>query len=189
MKNLFQGKWWMLLLRGIIAIILGILLLFNLEESVMGVLIFIGYYLIIEGLIKISQAYMERKVGENMWPTLLAGLAAIILGIVVFFWPQLTAIILIALVATHAVFQGATDLYTVYTTRSEMKTGWLIWYLFAGIAQIIFGVWMVLQPVLGGLTIVAVIGIYGIVIGVVLIVLAFQTRSGRGGSGKVAIAN
>ena len=188
MTNIYQGKWWALLVRGIIAIILGILLLSNVKNSVMGVLIFIGYYLIIEGILKLSQAYMEHKTGENMWPTLLTGIAAIILGVLVFYWPQLTSVILIALIATHAIFQGAMDLYTTMKTRSEMSGGWFAWHIFAGIAQILFGIWMVLNPLLGGLTVVAVIGVYGLVVGVVLIVRAFQERSGRGGSGAVATA-
>ena len=180
MDSLLQGKWWALLLRGILAIILGLILLANLSSSVMGVLIFIGYYLIIDGIIKLSQAYVQRASGINFRHTLIGGLVALALGVLVFAWPEMSAIVLIALVATHAIFQGVTDVYAVIKMRSEMKTGWFWWHVIAGIVQVIFGIWMIFQPLIGGLTVIIVIGIYLILLGIVLIVRSFQARSGGG---------
>ena len=155
-------------------------MLANLSSSVMGVLIFIGYYLIIDGIIKLSQAYVQRGAGTDFRHTLIGGLVAIGLGVIVFAWPELSAIVLVALVATHAIYQGVTDVYAAVKMRPEMKTGWFWWSVFAGIAQVIFGIWMIFQPLIGGLAVIVVLGIYLIVLGIVLIIRSFQARSGGG---------
>ena len=188
MDKLFQGKRWVLLIRGILAIILGILMLVNIQNSVVGLLIFLGYYMIIEGIVKLSQAYVHRKSGEPFVPILLTGLGSIILGCLVFFWPGISAIVVIALIATNAIIQGITDIFTAATSREQLPSSWFWMLLLGGVAQTLFGIWIVLQPVIGGLTVVAVIGIYALVIGLVLIFRAFQVNSGNGSSGSVAIA-
>jgi uncharacterized membrane protein HdeD (DUF308 family) len=56
------------------------------------------------------------------------------------------------------------------------------WLWFAGgVLQVLFGTLMIFQPVLGGLTLIAVIGAYAVVLGVILILKAFQERSGGAG--------
>ena len=102
------------------------------------------------------------------------------LGILVFAWPKLSAVILIALIATHAIYQGVSDIYAAIKMRPELITGWFWWSVIAGIAQVIFGIWMIFQPFIGGLAVIIVIGIYLIVLGIVLIVRSFQARSGGG---------
>ena len=180
MDTLFQGKWWALLLRGILAIILGIIMLANLSSTVMGLLIFIGYYLIIDGIIKLSQAYLHKQAGDNYWHSLLGGLLTIILGVLIFVWPEPSLIIILALISTNAIFQGASELIAAVNIRQEIQTNWYWWSIFTGIAQIIFGIWMIFHPVIGGLTVVTVIAIYALVVGVVLIIRAFQAKSGGG---------
>jgi len=188
MDRLSQGKWWALLIRGLIAIILGVLVLSNLEAGVMAVLLFIGYYLIFEGLLKIGEAYVRHKSGEKRLPTLLAGFGSLIIGVVVIAWPQISVTILIALVATQALIQGASDIYSSIAFRKDLEKRWIMWLLLGGIAQLLFGLWMIFQPIIGGLTTMTVLAIYAIVIGVVLIIRAFQERLGGGGTGAVASA-
>lgn len=188
MGNIFQGTWWVLLLRGLLALVIGGIVLLNIQGGVMAVLLFLGYYLIIEGLLKFSQAYIQYKSGDNLWPDLLAGLGFLILGILVFVLPKGSAIVLVALVATSAIIQGISDLYTAFKNRQELTSGRFFWLIFGGVAQVAFGIWMALQPVIGGLTVVVVIGLYAIIVGIVLIVRAIQERSGRGGSGRLAVA-
>jgi uncharacterized membrane protein HdeD (DUF308 family) len=155
-------------------------MLANLTNTVMGVLIFIGYYLIIEGIIKLSQAYLQKQAGANFWHPLLGGLLAIALGVLVFTWPRPSVVIILALIATHAIFQGVSDIIAANQTKPDLRKSWYYWSIIAGIAQIIFGIWMVFQPIIGGFTVIIVIGIYAIVVGIVLIIRAFQARSGGG---------
>jgi len=78
--------------------------------------------------------------------------------------------------------------YAALVARKNLSQGrfWLL--LIGGIAQILFGLWMIFQPAMGGLTIIAVIAAYAIVVGAILIIRGVEEKMGGPGSGPVAYA-
>lgn len=186
--RLYQGKWWVLLLRGIFAIILGVIALAQVRGAVMLILLWIGYYFLIDALLKFSSAWMNRKAGGDWWPDLLSALISLIVGGLVFIFPKATVAIVIALIATHAIVQGVTDIYSAVKNRMELEVGRMWLAILGGFAQLVFALWIVFYPVIGGLTLVAVIAIYAIVVGCILVVRAFVERGDGGSSGVVAKA-
>ncbi|MFC2026099.1 HdeD family acid-resistance protein [Chloroflexota bacterium] len=184
---LTSDKWWVLLIRGIMAIIVGIVAIRESKGTIMVLVLFIGYYLIIEGFLKLYWAYVTRKAGDNMWPSLLSGLVSLTLGVMAIAWPELTVVVLIALIATHAIFQGGADIVSAMQGRGQLdsKRFWLL--MVGGIIQVLFGIWIIFNPIIGGLTVLTVLGIYAIVLGFVLIIRAFQEKSG-GTPGSLAAA-
>ena len=187
MDNLMQGKWTTLIIRGVLALILGALMFMNLNAGVLAVLVILGVYAIVDGLLKLAEAYEQNKAQQSYRHTLLAAAVSIIIGIMIFAWPKISAVLLIALLAAHILIQGGSDLYAALRERKSLSRGrfWLL--LIGGIAQLLFGVWMIAQPVLGGLTIIAVIAAYAMVIGVILILRGIEEKVG-GGAGPVAFA-
>lgn len=187
MDKLMQGKWTTLILRGILALILGVLMFVNLEAGALAVLVVLGVYAILEGVIKLVAAYAKHQAQEPYWHTLLAGAASLVIGIMIFAWPRITAVVLIALLAALILIQGVADLYAAIQERKSLpgRRFWLL--LIGGIAQLLFGVWMIAQPVLGGLTVVGVIAAYAMVIGVILIIRGIEEKTG-GGAGPAAYA-
>ena len=188
MNTLMQGKWTMLLLRGILALILGVLMLLNLKAGVLAVLVILGVYALLDGAFKLGAAYVQNKAGQSYRHTLLTAAVSLVIGIMIFSWPQLTAIILIAMIAAQVIIQGSADILVAFSERKLIRRGrfWLL--LIGGIAQLLFGIWMVAQPVIGGLTIVAVIAAYAIVIGVILIIRGVEEKMGGPGPGPAAYA-
>jgi uncharacterized membrane protein HdeD (DUF308 family) len=183
-----QGKWTLLLIRGILTLILGGLILLNLGAGVLAVLVILGVYAILDGLIKLGEAYNQNKARESYRHTLLSAAVSLAIGMMIFTWPQLTAAILIALIAAQALIQGGADLYTAFRNHKALSRGrfWLL--LTGGMVQLFFGLWMIMQPVLGGLTIVAVIAAYAIVVGVILIIRSVEEKAGGPGPGPVAFS-
>jgi len=188
MNTLMQGKWTMLIIRGILALILGILMLLNLGAGVLAVLVILGIYALLDGIIKLGEAYAQEKAGGSYRHTLLNAAVSLAIGIMIFTWPQITAIILIALIATQILIQGGTDIFAALRERKALSRGrfWLL--LIGGIAQLLFGLWMIAQPAMGGLTIVAVIAVYAIVVGVILVIRGIEEKAGGPGAGPVAFA-
>jgi len=186
MNSLMQGKWWFLVLRGILAIVLGLIVLSNLKGGVMAILLFLGFYVILEGLLKLGEVYVQYKAATGFWHTLLAALGSIVVGVLIITWPRISIIVLVALIATQALIQAASDIYAAISGRAELERGrfWLL--VLGGIAQLFFGLWMIFQPVIGGLTVIVVLAIYAIVIGVILILRGLLERFGAGGAGSVA---
>ena len=188
MNMLMQGKWTILIVRGILALILGILVFLNLEAGVLAVLVVLGVYAILEGIFKLGEVYLQNKAGQSYRHTLLAAVVSLAIGIMIFAWPRITAVILIALIAAQALIQGASDIYAAIREREDLNRGrfWLL--LIGGIAQLVFGLWMITQPAMGGLTVVAVIAAYAIVVGVILIIRGVEEKMGGPGPGPVAYA-
>lgn len=185
-ENLMQGQWWVLLLRGIVAIILGVTALTNTTATAMVIVIWLGLYAIADGLLKIYSTIFHQQQGEKLWPGLLSGSASVLTGIVIFVWPKLTVAVLLALIAARAIFQGISDVISAIQSRQQLKGIWFALLILGGIAELVFGIWMIFQPVIGGLTVLAVIGIYAIVMGVILILRSLQVLGSGGSSGASA---
>jgi len=187
MNYLMQGKWTTLIIRGILALVLGTLMFMNLNAGVLTVLVILGIYAIADAILKLGEAYAQSKAKENYRHTLLAAAVSLIIGIMIFAWPKISAVLLIALLAAHILIQGGVDTYAALRGRKSLSRGrfWLL--LIGGIAQLLFGIWMIAQPALGGLTIIAVIAAYAMVIGVILIIRGIEEKIG-GGAGPVAFA-
>lgn len=188
MNVLMEGKWTILIARGILAIILGILMFLNLQVGVLTVLAILGVYAILDGILKLGEVYLQNKNQQNYRHTLLAAAVSLVIGILIFSWPRITAVILIALIAAQALIQGVSDIFAAVRERKYLSRGrfWLL--LVGGIAQLLFGFWMIAQPAIGGLTIIAVIAASAIVIGVILIIRGIEEKMGGTGPGPVALA-
>jgi uncharacterized membrane protein HdeD (DUF308 family) len=187
MSNLMQGKWTTLILRGVLALVLGALMFLNLNAGALALLVILGVYAILDGIFKLGEATVKSKAKESYRHTLLAAAVSIIIGIMIFVWPRISAVVLIALLAAHILVQGAVDLYEAVRARKSLRRGRLWLLLVGGIAQLLFGLWMIAQPVLGGLTIAAVMAAYAMVLGVILIIRGIEQKAG-GSSGPVAFA-
>ncbi|MFL7870445.1 MAG: HdeD family acid-resistance protein [Anaerolineales bacterium] len=187
MDNLIQGKWTTLVLRGVLALILGALMFLNLNAGALAVLVIFGVYAILDGIFKLGDVYAKSKANESYRHTLLAAAVSIIIGIMIFAWPRISAVLLIALLAAHILVQGVVDIYEAVRARRSLGRSRLWLLVIGGMAQLLFGIWMIAQPVLGGLTIIAVIAAYAMVIGVILIIRGVEQKAG-GSSGPVAFA-
>lgn len=181
-----SGEWWVLLLRGILAILLGIFALMNTTAAAMVLFIWLGLYAIVDGGLRIYAAIFKRAKSASLWHDLVSGLGSILAGVLIFVWPELTAAVLIALIAIRAIIQGISDLLSALRSRKNLKGIWFVFYLLGGLTELIFGIWIIFQPQIGGLTILAVIGIYAIVVGTILIFRSLEVLGGGGGSSEAS---
>jgi len=162
-------SWGALLLRGIIAVILGIIALVAPGIALLALIIVFGAYAFLDGLLAVVVAIQERHVIPDWGWLFVEGIAGIILGIIAFAWPVKTALILLFIVAAWAIVTGVMEIAAAFTVRS-----WLIGL--AGILSVAFGTLLFARPGAGLLSILWVLGIYALVFGVILIARAFQLR-------------
>jgi uncharacterized membrane protein HdeD (DUF308 family) len=104
----------------------------------------------------------------------LEGLIGIITGVLTVIWPGLTGLVLLYMIAVWAVLTGIFEIAAAVALRREMEGEWLL--ILTGIASVIFGVLLIVQPAAGALTLAWMIGGYAIVFGILLLVLAFRLR-------------
>lgn len=179
-RSVFSGSWVILFLRGILAFFLGVFALVNQPTFLLVFYVWFGAYLIVEGIMKLANAWLQQRSDKPCSHSLSTGLVSLFAGVAMFSWPDLSAVVIVALIATQAIYQGASDIWISYgeRKRSGALRFWLVFL--GGLVQIIFGLLMVFQPLLGGMTLIAVVGAYGVVVGVILIFRAIEERSGGG---------
>jgi uncharacterized membrane protein HdeD (DUF308 family) len=168
-------NWWVLLLRGLVAIAFGVLIWFQPGISLAALVLLFGAYSMADGILGVWTAIAGRKVHEDWWLLLLGGLLGIGVGVLTFFAPGITALALLFYIAVWAIATGVLEIVAAISLRKEIKGEWLL--ILCGLASVVFGVLLMAQPGTGALAVLWLIASYAIVFGVLLVILAFKARS------------
>ena len=164
----------MFLLRGLAAIAFGILTLVWPNISLLALVLSFGIFAAINGITAIVAALRNRE--EHYWGLLLfEGILGALAGAVALVWPGITALAFLFLIAGWAILTGILEL--VAPLSFPMSGRRKVLSVLSGIVSIVFGVLMASQPAAGLLTVVWLIGIYAIVIGIMHVVVYFESRS------------
>jgi len=175
MLAMYAGGWWSLVLRGIAAIAFGILA-FVWPAITLTALVFLwGAYALVDGVFAIVAGVKTYGENRRWWVLLLEGILGVLAGIVAFALPGITALLLLMLIAAWAIVTGVFEIAAAIQLRKEIKGEWLL--ALAGIASILFGVVLFLNPGPGALALVWLIGSYAILFGILLIALGLRLHS------------
>ena len=165
-------NWWAVGLRGLIAILFGLAALFWPGITLFAPVFLFGVYALVDGVLSLVAAFHAAEHHTPWWPLLLVGLAGIAAGLLTFFYPGITAIALLYIIAAWAIVHGITEIIAAFQLRREITNEWLLGL--AGLASLIFGILVVIMPGAGALATIWLIGIYAIIFGVLLLGLAYR---------------
>jgi len=168
-------NWWLLALRGLVAIIFGILAFIWPASTLLGLMILFGAFAFVNGILSLMLAAKAPKGYPRFGSLILGGILGIIAGVVTFFWPALTAAGLLILIAAWAILTGILEIVAAIRLRKEIVNEWLL--ALVGILSVIFGVLLLLQPAAGAVVLIWWIGAYALVFRILLLILAFRVRS------------
>jgi uncharacterized membrane protein HdeD (DUF308 family) len=164
--------WWAFGLRGIAAIVFGILA-FAWPAVTLAVLVLLfGAYALVDGVLALISAF--RTGHDHRWLLVIEGIVGILAGVVTFALPGLTALVLVYIIAVWALITGVLELVAAVRLRRVIENEW--WMIVSGIASVIFGIALLVAPGAGALALIWVIAVYAIIFGVVLLGLAFRLR-------------
>lgn len=184
MLLMYTGSWWALLLRGIAAVAFGILA-FVWPQITLTVLVFLwGAYALVDGIFAIAAGIKSYGKNKRWWILLLEGVLSAAAGVFAFVIPGITALILLILIASWAIVTGVFEIVAAIQLRKEIKGEWLL--ALAGVASILFGVLLFLNPGAGALAVVWLIGAYAIVFGALLIALGLRLRGMVRSAGRMS---
>ena len=167
--NALARNWWLLLLRGILAVLFGLMAFAWPALTLVTLVLLYGAYAFVDGLTAIWVAVSSRA-----WGLLFFGILGLIVGVYTFFYPGVTAIVLLYLIAAWAFVRGIFEIVTAIQLRKEISYEWAL--ILSGLISIIFGIVLVSNPGAGALAMVIVIGAFALMFGVMTIVLAFRVR-------------
>jgi len=174
MLDVLSRNWWTFAVRGIAAVLFGIVAL-AMPGIALVVLVFLfGAYALVDGVFALIGAVREAE-AHNRWAHLLfVGIFGLLVGAITFFFWQITAFALLYLIAAWAVVTGILELVGAFELRRHLPGD--LWWVLAGLASIAFGVLLILRPLSGALAVIWIIGLYAIIFGGFLIGLAFRLR-------------
>jgi len=176
--GLLTKNWWVLLLRGIAALLFGILA-FRRPLMTLAVLVLLfGIYALVDGGFSLGAALAGWRHREDRWLLLLEGLVGLWAGFITLTTPALTAVALIFFIAIWALATGVLKIVGAVRLRREISGEF--WLALSGIASVIFACLVMLRPAAGALGMIWVIGWFALLEGALLVVLSFKLRRARG---------
>jgi len=174
MELALARNWWAVALRGVVAIVFGLLAFFWPGFVwLVAVWTFAGFALI-DGIFAIVAAVTGHREGRRWWALLLEGIVGIAAGVLALLWPNITLLVLLALIAIWAVVTGVLEIITAIELRRHIPGEWLL--TLSGILSILLGIALALLPEAGLVVIAWWVGAYAIAFGVVMLGLAFRLR-------------
>lgn len=174
--EILSRYWWMTVLRGLFWILFGVVIFARPGISLLSLTLALGIVIFADGILNVVHAFAGRRVHEDWWVLLLIGLTGIGIGALTFYSPQTTALALVFYVAIWAIATGLLQIAAAIRLRRQLAGE--VWWILAGIASVVFGVLLIVQPAAGALTLLWLFAAYAIAFGVLLLLLAFRVRSG-----------
>jgi len=166
--------WWHFAVRGVLAIVFGIVALIWPDVTKLALVLLFGAFVFTDGSFTIATGIAVRKYFKRWWALLLEGLTGIVIAAVTFIWPNITGLALLYFIAAWAILTGIFEIAAALEFRNLIPGEWATFLM--GLLSILFGILLFVYPRAGALGIVWAIGFYAIFFGIVEIVFAFRLR-------------
>jgi uncharacterized membrane protein HdeD (DUF308 family) len=174
MARLLGGNWKLLVLRGLLAIVFGILAFMWPGMTLIALVYLFGAYALVNGVIAFTIAARAPKGFPRFGGLIFEGIFSILAGIGAFLIPGITAFALLILIASWAIVTGIFEIVAAIRLRKVIENEWLL--ILAGILSTIFGVLLLMRPAAGAVAMVFWIAGFAIAFGILLIAAAFRVR-------------
>jgi uncharacterized membrane protein HdeD (DUF308 family) len=184
MTTQLARNWWILLLRGLAALLFGVLAILSPLITATVLVIFFGAYALVDGIFAVYASLTHRAGHDRWWVLLLEGLTGIVIGLLAYVYPDVATLFLLYFIAAWAILTGIMEIVAAIRLRREIEGEWLL--VFSGILSVLFGILVVIFPVFGTVAVVWLIGIYAILFGLLLITLGLRVRGWGSPNDRVA---
>ncbi|TDD07782.1 HdeD family acid-resistance protein [Nonomuraea diastatica] len=167
------SSWWMLLVRGLAAIVFGFLALIWPGITLIVLVAFFAAYFLVSGVFALLSGF-RHGARSRAW-LIISGIVGILAGIVAFAWPGITSIALLYVVAFWAIVSGVAEVVAGIQLRKDIDNEWML--IVGGILSVIFGVLLLIWPGAGLLSLVWLVGAFAILYGISEIALALRVKN------------
>lgn len=167
-------RWWVLMARGITAILLGICAMVWPGVTLITLVWLFSAFTIVDGVAAIILGFRGEADGTVWWTMVILGVLAVAAGVIAFEYPGLTLIVLATIIAVSALVRGVFEVYAAITLRKELDDEWILGL--SGAMSIIFGLLIMFRPGAGLIALTLLIGAYMLALGVFAIALALRLR-------------
>ncbi len=172
MLTTLAQNWGMFVLRGVLALAVGVLVFAAPAPSLAALIFVFAAYAVIDGIFAI--AFGATAPGGPRWLLLIGGLLGIAIGVYTVVSPQVTALALVLLIGSFAIVRGVAEVGTAIWARNLIESAWL--YVLSGIVSIVFGAFLIVAPGDGAFAVLFVIGFYALFAGVMYVAIGLRLR-------------
>jgi uncharacterized membrane protein HdeD (DUF308 family) len=173
--EVLSRNWGWVVLRGIAAIVFGVLTFIQPGITLAALVLMFGAYSISDGVLLIVWAIANRR-GEPAWvPLVIGGLLGIATGVVTFIYPAMTTVALLMIIAAWAITIGVTMIVAAIRLRKEIRGEWRL--VLSGVLSVALGVILIATPAVGALAMVLWIGGYAVASGILQIALGVRLKN------------
>ena len=166
-------NWWLFLLRGICAIIFGVLTFAWPGQTLITLVILYGVFALFDGGLAIGAA-ITGGVPAPRWWLALVGLLGIAVGAVTLAWPGITGLVLLFFIAGWAIASGVFQIVGAIRLRKEIEGELLL--IASGVLSVLFGLLIMMFPGAGALGLVRAIGVFAIIYGILIVAFSMRLR-------------
>src|SRR5947208_16999331 len=170
-----KRHWWVPVIRGIAAIVFGVIAFVYPGLTIAVLVLLFGAWVLVDGIFRIVGAIGHRASDSDWGFNLIIGILGIIIGLLTFHAPGITALALVIYIAAWAFMIGATEIALAIKMRQEIKGEWFL--ILMGLASIIFAGFLLWNPLAGAAALIWIVAWYAVILGVLAIFFGFRLRS------------
>ena len=178
LKKLGSTLWKLIMVRGFALISAGLILLLFPQGTLTVLVIIMGVYWLIDGIVTTFKSIKGRKVHAAGGWGIFTGVLGIIAGLVVLSQPVFSAILTTSLLVWFlgiiAIIYGISGLVTGIRLRKQTKGEWTT--ILGGLVSILFGIILITSPFVSVLVIIKSIGVISLIGGIIILVTAFGIK-------------
>ncbi len=173
--GVLTGHWWAIGLRGLLGILVGVLALVLPVHTLIALVWLFGAYAFLDGVFNFAAAWRRTPQERPWWVLVLSGIAGMGAGVVSFFWPGITALVLVYLIAAWALITGGLQVAAAISLRKEIEGEWML--ALSGMISLLLGGLLALFPNAGAIGLVWYFGIFAILFGAVMVAFSYRLRT------------
>jgi uncharacterized membrane protein HdeD (DUF308 family) len=173
MLSLVSRDWWVYAIRGIAAILFGIMALIWPAPTLAVLVLLFGAYAFVDGVaLLVALARGDVLARSHKWATGLMGVFGIVVSLVTFVWPGMTALTLLYLVAFWAIATGVLQIVAAIEFRREIDGEFFV--VLGGVLSMVLGGFLVAFPGAGLLSLVWLVGFWAELFGISSLGIAYR---------------
>ncbi|WP_027015398.1 HdeD family acid-resistance protein [Comamonas composti] len=176
LSTILHRTWWVLLLRGLVAMAFGVLTFAQPAVSLMALMFTFGAFIFVDGVLGVYSAIRGRGLSRHWWVLLLWGLAGVIVGVLTVVAPGVTALVMTLYIAVWSLITGVLQIIAALRLRQEIEGEWLL--VLGGVLSVLFGGFVLANPGAGMMAMLWVLALYAVLLGLLMVLLAFKIKKG-----------
>ena len=177
MIEAIKNGWWLLLLRGLFAVAVGVIAFVQPANTLTALVVVLGAYFFVVGAVAFTAAWTGVG-GDRWWALLIEGILGIVVALLIWSWPQASTDAFVYFIAAWFILSGIVQIVAGVRLRDVIDNEWL--YILGGVITVAFGVWVFRSPSQGAVATAYIFGIYFVLYGILQLALAYKLKSLQG---------